>query len=151
MKCLTLHQPWASLIASGQKTVETRSWRPPASLVGERIAIHAGRRVAAQAGLHPETALAIAGIYGPRWRESAPRGAVVCTVRIAAAHQVRRVEQGLAWVDDGVSYRVSPHGDYSPGRWLWLLDDLICFERPVPAIGHQRLWNWRDYDPSDIL
>ena len=27
MQCLTLWQPWASLIAVGQKNYETRSWR----------------------------------------------------------------------------------------------------------------------------
>lgn len=27
MKCLSLRQPWASLIASGRKTIEVRSWR----------------------------------------------------------------------------------------------------------------------------
>lgn len=27
MKCLSVKQPWASLIASGQKTVELRSWQ----------------------------------------------------------------------------------------------------------------------------
>ena len=32
MKALTLHQPWASLIAHGVKTIETRSWAPPRSL-----------------------------------------------------------------------------------------------------------------------
>ena len=45
MKALTLHQPWASLIADGRKTIETRSWPPPRTLVGERIAIHAGRQI----------------------------------------------------------------------------------------------------------
>lgn len=42
MKTLTVKQPWASLIASGRKRVENRSWRPPAALIGQRIAIHAG-------------------------------------------------------------------------------------------------------------
>ena len=42
MKALTLHQPWASLIACGAKRIETRSWPPPKSLIGKRIAIHAG-------------------------------------------------------------------------------------------------------------
>lgn len=46
MKALTLHQPWATLIALRVKTIETRSWRAPESLIGQRIAIHAGRRVA---------------------------------------------------------------------------------------------------------
>ena len=44
MKAITLHQPWASLIAEGVKTIETRSWAPPAALWGERIAIHAATR-----------------------------------------------------------------------------------------------------------
>lgn len=42
MKALTLQQPWATLVASGRKTIETRSWstrhRGP-------IAIHAGKTV----------------------------------------------------------------------------------------------------------
>lgn len=39
MKALTLHQPWASLVALGVKTVETRGW--PTSHRGQ-LAIHAG-------------------------------------------------------------------------------------------------------------
>ena len=42
MKAITLHQPFASLIANGTKTIETRSWAPPKALIGQRIAIHAG-------------------------------------------------------------------------------------------------------------
>lgn len=41
---LTLWQPWASLVAEGVKTIETRSWPAPAALAGERIAIHAGAK-----------------------------------------------------------------------------------------------------------
>lgn len=43
MKALTIRQPWASLIALGVKTIETRSWRAPQSLIGQTIAIHAGK------------------------------------------------------------------------------------------------------------
>ncbi len=42
MKALTVRQPWASLIVLGIKTIETRSWKLPAAMVGQRIAIHAG-------------------------------------------------------------------------------------------------------------
>src|SRR5688500_9634413 len=44
MKALTLWQPWASLVAVGVKTIETRSWPAPNSLNGERIAIHAAAK-----------------------------------------------------------------------------------------------------------
>lgn len=43
MKALTLLNPWAQAIAYWGKDVENRTWAPPASLVGERIAIHAGK------------------------------------------------------------------------------------------------------------
>lgn len=44
MKAVSLWQPWASLIACGAKTIETRSWPAPRTVVGQRIAIHAAKR-----------------------------------------------------------------------------------------------------------
>lgn len=44
MKAFTIWQPWASLIMIGAKPYEFRSWKPPAWLVGQRMAIHAGAR-----------------------------------------------------------------------------------------------------------
>lgn len=41
MKAISLWQPWASLVAVGVKTIETRSWPAPKALIGERLAIHA--------------------------------------------------------------------------------------------------------------
>jgi hypothetical protein len=40
MKALTLTQPWATLVAIGAKTIETRSW--PTSYRGP-LAIHAAK------------------------------------------------------------------------------------------------------------
>ncbi len=40
MKALTLHQPWASLIACGRKRIETRSWKTD---YRGPLAIHAGK------------------------------------------------------------------------------------------------------------
>lgn len=42
IKAITLHQPWATLIALGFKTFETRSWATLA--VGDPLAIHAGKK-----------------------------------------------------------------------------------------------------------
>lgn len=41
MKALTIRQPWASLIAAGVKTIETRSW---STKYRGPLAIHAGKR-----------------------------------------------------------------------------------------------------------
>jgi hypothetical protein len=40
MKCFTVHQPWATLLALGEKHFETRSWQT--HYTGP-VAIHAGR------------------------------------------------------------------------------------------------------------
>jgi len=43
MRALTVKQPWASLIASGLKQIENRTYPVPKTVRGERIAIHAGK------------------------------------------------------------------------------------------------------------
>lgn len=94
MKALTVWQPWASLIGAGHKPYEFRGWRPPKSIIGQRIAIHAGaRKVQKQ-----EVAWLIRGLDGtldraqrPALADGAlsylnampipnyPRSAIVCT------------------------------------------------------------------------
>ena len=147
MKALTLHQPWASLIAHGVKTIETRSWAPPRQLVGQRIAIHAGKRVV-RGGTSWGTRQAIADLYGPEWWSEIPVGAVVCTAVLVDARQVTGRIGGVAQLarslagDPGRSeVEIDPHGDFDPGRWLWFLRDVQTFD-PMPAIGHQGLWDW---------
>ena len=44
MHAISLWQPYASLIADGVKTKETRSWFPSREALGKRIAIHASKR-----------------------------------------------------------------------------------------------------------
>ena len=45
MKTISLWQPYASLIAAGEKTIETRGWAPPKGVMGQRIAIHAAKAI----------------------------------------------------------------------------------------------------------
>jgi hypothetical protein len=44
MYALTILQPWAWAIATGLKSVENRTWRPPDAAIGQLVAIHAGKR-----------------------------------------------------------------------------------------------------------
>jgi hypothetical protein len=39
VRAITLHQPWAALVSIRAKPYETRSFPPPAKLIGQRIAI----------------------------------------------------------------------------------------------------------------
>jgi hypothetical protein len=33
-------------------------------------------------------------------------------------------------------------GDFTPGRWAWLLADVGPLRRPIPATGSLGLWTW---------
>jgi len=35
-------------------------------------------------------------------------------------------------------------GDYSPGRFAWVLENPVMFNLPIPARGQQGWWNWEE-------
>ena len=106
MKAITLHQPWASLIAHGVKTIETRSWAPPRRLIGQRIAIHAGKTMVVSGRLHTATLSAILELYGIGWGDRIPLGAVVATALLIDARQVAVERAGESPGRVAVLYRV---------------------------------------------
>ena len=117
MRAITIWQPWASLIAYGIKTRETRTHRPPRRLtedrpseVGEareRIAIHAAkRRITGWEESYGFGRLVTPDMGIPL---PLPLGAVVATAEIV------RVD-----VADGT--RLDPYGDYTAGRFYWTLE-----------------------------
>ena len=135
MRAITLHQPWASLIAHGVKGIETRSWPPPRSLVDQRIAIHAGKRIAGPRSLNPATRKAIEGLYGTQWPKVIPAGAVVATGVLSQAAKVVAQGGGRAWLVDGQAtpeVANDPYGDFAPGRRTMHLGSRYC-----PGFGGQ--------------
>jgi hypothetical protein len=137
---LSVWQPWASLIAVGAKRYETRSWRPPASLIGQRLAIcssqtEAGLLVSAQDLALSRLCLRRLG------RQPLPMGTVVAIVTVAGciattSPAARRI---------GVRERLV--GDWSPGRYAWRLEDVRPLQTPVPVCGSQRFF----YLPARVL
>ena len=153
MYAITLHQPWASLIALGIKTVETRSWPAPARLIGQTIAIHAGKRAVRKPGVAVEDEMRAR--LGEDWHRTIPAGAVLATATLAGMARVKRVDPraGLAVHDLSTEAgcavglgqtRIDPWGDFSAGRWLWFLADVMALSAPVPEIGRQSFWHWND-------
>lgn len=170
MKALTLWQPWASLIAVGAKTIETRSW--PTKHRG-RIAIHAAQRSPEVMRLGPwfctqRPAVEVGdGVLPAKWLlcdmdpddlepHALPLGAIVATADLVGCvpinPQVGHEHEVYDPPDDHVYTTVDgralfrqrvigdpsipsnvmtidltsqlPLGDWSPGRWAWLLDDV---------------------------
>ncbi|WP_370325271.1 ASCH domain-containing protein [Euzebya sp.] len=138
MKALTVRQPWASLIVLGVKDVENRSWSAPAGIIGQRIAIHAGKT---HNGNEFRSALITArwgGLPGDdepnntmRWihawwaNRDLPYGAVIGTAVVADCHQC----------DGGCSPWAVRGRD-----WHWSLTDVTEAHDPVEMNGRLGLW-----------
>lgn len=113
---LTLWQPWANAIVLGPKRLENRDWRPPPTLIGHVIALHAGKvwdKVGAKI------------IAAELWSgcPSAPVFDRISAI-IGLARIVRVVE------DSGDPWFSGPIG--------WELGDVRSV-RPRPCRGHQKL------------
>lgn len=132
MIALPLWQPWATLIALGHKRIETRSWAPPARIVGQRIAIHAckggmSKRDEAATLAIPEFAAVLDGV-------ELPRGAIVATARLVRYRQFD--DDWVAKLEQSRPAEVA-FGDYTAGRYGWIFDEVRPLAEPVPATGRQ--------------
>ena len=153
MKAITLHQPWASLIASGAKRIETRSWKPPVSLIGTEIAIHAGKRKFGGSLVNDlEFMRAVDKALGWSWPQMMPYGAVVAT---AVIDEVRLINDPDI-VPSFLTNRRIPQtevmfGDFRRGRYMWLLSNLKPIDPPIAASGRQGFWEWRPPQGGRLL
>ena len=152
MKALTLHQPWASLIAMGAKTIETRSW---STKYRGPIAIHAAKACATgDFGPYsveddtPRRSPKQHLMRGPiAWPYRLPLGAVVATAELVDVVQMGwGVESRPPFLSvHGRRRHIAtefPFGDFRCGRFAWLLENIEPLAVPVPAKGKQGLWTW---------
>ena len=154
MKAITIWQPWASLIALGEKKYETRSW--PTKYRG-KIAIHAAAKELKDL---PEEIRAIIK------DKDLPLGAIVATADLVNVWHIvynpGADVDAAAKIDIGAeSMSTNKHapdfddyivptekemqlGDWTPGRYAWELDNVRILPEPIPAKGKQGLWNIAD-------
>ena len=122
---LSIRQPWASLIAEGNKRIETRSW---STTHRGLVAIHASKAFPKDALRFAQEERAL-GRIPPR----IPRGAIVAVARIG---NVIGTDEA-AWQISGLERHL---GDYSDGRYAWYLEDVRALEEPIPCRGALSLW-----------
>ena len=143
MKAITIHQPWASLIAHGYKRFETRSWR---THYRGPIAIHAGKRIDHKA------ALMVAWNYPEIWREISPlpTGCIIAVAELVECWEVRLYEsdwsfylhEGVGGGTKSLPTTEEAFGWYEQGRYAWELANVRLIPEPIPEKGKQGLWNW---------
>jgi activating signal cointegrator 1 len=150
VKAITLTQPWATLVAIGAKSFETRSWRT--SYTGP-LAIHAARTIPNEARkfARSEPALrelnAWGYLLGGNWA-SLPKGAIVAVCRLDLCEPAfDAICKGLI----GGANHERVFGDFSDGRYAWRLDDVVWIRNPIPCRGALGLWTVPDDLHSRIL
>jgi hypothetical protein len=170
VKALTLTQPWATLVAVGAKKIETRSWRtdyrgPIAIHAGKGLGPVRGiAGLRELCGREPFRSVLDAhwadirlisgwfGELGQITREPErclPAGSIVAVATLVSCeptdgadarhgggwHLVGNVEGRWYLTDQERAF-----GDYSPGRYAWLLADVRRLPVPIPARGALGLW-----------
>lgn len=130
MKALTLYEPWATLIRTGKKTIETRSWgtqyRGP-------LAIHAGKKKAdvwacGEFGLDPK---------------AMHRGEILCIVNMIECYQFDLYTKPKI-PDDQL-----PYGDFHFGRFGHVYEMLYVLARPIAVNGQRLFWEWKGAEWRD--
>lgn len=128
MKAISLWQPWATWVARGWKTIETRTHNRLKSLAGKRIAIHAANRYdhdaddmalgymdARQRGIHDVTEYV--------------RGVIVATARVIDARPLTDDDTPAALFDCS--------GD---DRYGLILEGIRPIDPPIPCKGRQGIF-----------
>ena len=143
VKCLTVLQPWASLIAARVKRNETRGW-----LTKHRgpLAIHSGMRPVSMDDLRlPGIELAMRrhcmvpdGLPLDRFHEYLPLGRILCLADLIACHRTDIMTQAGEIQLTEEFYL----GNYGPGRYAFELEVQTVFEPGIPAKGAQGLWTY---------
>jgi hypothetical protein len=94
MKAISIHQPWASLIAHGEKHYETRNWKPQHR---GPIIIHASKSFskAEQALLQTEPFKSVLARHGIESITDLPTGRPIAIARLKDAYMVEEITQHL--------------------------------------------------------
>lgn len=131
MKVITLTQPWATLLVTGEKVLETRSWRTNHSNL---LLIHAaqGFPKEAQQICSKEPFRNRLIFHGYNMAGELPTAAIIGCVQIYKCVPTESVE---------ISDTERAFGDYSPGRWAWECSRPQMFYKPVACKGKLSLWS----------
>lgn len=142
MKCISIWQPYATLIVTGFKIFETRSWPAPKSIVGQTIGIASTKNIT------PDQRAAAADPEFQRWYcqtglpafEDLPRGYLLGTVTLDSVELV--TEEFL----DDITSEEKAFGWFAVGGYAWRLRHPRQLAHPIPIQGKQGIYDWFGFE-----
>lgn len=157
MKAITIWQPWATAIALEIKHNETRSW---ATNYRGPIAIHAAaKNDAALRGLWMDVCseMSKAGHdyfirqvhnKGPYYIEYRDKNReVICNLDFGAVVAIANLVECIPITPEyyaTLSEEERALGDYTFGRFAWVIEDVVMLHDSIPFKGQQGIWNIDD-------
>lgn len=142
MKAITVLQPWATLLVTGKKHIETRSWKT--NYRGE-ILIHTGKKdplfgFCMMTDNTKKRVLRVLGLPEIFNRfQKFPTGEILGKAILADCVLIDKEIAALIKEQRPDEYAF---GDFTPGRYAWVMENPVAFDKPIPARGKQGLWNW---------
>jgi hypothetical protein len=140
MKALTITQPWATLIAVGAKRIEMRSW--PTKYRGP-IAIHSSKAFPKDCFrlCRTEPFLSILIKCGLNKEADLPLGSIIATANLVECIQTELMPKNILYPPVvAMTAHEYDFGDFGPGRYGWILDNVRALKTPIPCKGSLGLW-----------
>lgn len=152
MKVLSIKQPWCSLIATGLKDVENRTWK---TQYRGKILLHASSSVDNETRelnwCSPFTLTQYNTLdeYLPKdilvsdFKKSLPTSAIIGEVEIVDCVQEYDSIWAEKWSEEQKRFLLWRDGKIKP-IWNWILENPLLYDKPIKNIkGKLNLW---DYD-----
>lgn len=141
MKVLSVWQPYAQLLATGYKHIETRSWRT--NYRGE-ILIHAAKKPYAQVErlMTAESKKQVRDtlrLDSTDWNDQIRTGAIIGKAKLT---DCKLIDDAYFQFMKDLCPEEFLYGDFMPGRYAWVFEEPELFKNPLSISGRQGLWNW---------
>lgn len=144
MRALTLHAPWAWAICHLGKDIENRSWQPPATMIGERIAIHAGSKALWKWRIWQLVAEVWDEVDQSEILEKVERYTSIVSANDSSTVRDRFCSSivATAVIESVLPPKSANDGWHMANQYGWKLTDVKVLSQPVPiARGMLGFWN----------
>ena len=136
IKAISLHQPWASLIAMRLKKFETRSWLT--NYRGKLVICAAKKNTLQQQSSYEDLASSLLLDLTVQPWSSLPLGMAIAVVDLTDC-----IEMTDEFIDEQSEAELLC-GHWESGRFAWKLENVQPLPQPLPIKGKQGLWNITD-------
>ena len=129
MKVLSIKEPWATLIASKQKYIETRSWKT--SYRGE-LYIHVSKKQINNKDEKIQELLKLLATQEMNY------GKIICKCELVDC--IYMDEKFINEIKQNKQEYIC--GDYQVGRYAWILEKTELMQPKINAKGKLNIWNF---------